>query len=143
MSELPVQKKILLGTLALSTLLVPIIFGAAAQDLASPRAVVRINPNYPPEALAAKREGIVELGFTIAANGTTKDVLITNSSSPEFEAPSVTALLRWRYLPTNVTCVGTDCQPNPNVQAIERPGMRAVMRYQLEADSPRIGIETP
>ena len=39
MSELPIQKKILLGTFALSTLLAPIIFGAAAQSVDEPRAV--------------------------------------------------------------------------------------------------------
>jgi bla regulator protein blaR1 len=143
MSELPLQKKILLGTFALSTLLVPVIFGAAAQDAARPIPIVLINPNFPSDALAAKREGLVELEFTIATNGTTKDVVIVDSSSPEFEEPSVTALLRWRYLPTNMTCVGTACETNPNVQPVERPGLRAVMRYQLEADSPRIGIETP
>jgi TonB family protein len=143
MSELPIKKRVVLASLGLSTLLIPIIFGAAAQELARPIPIVRINPNYPTEAIAAKREGIVELGFTIAANGTTKDIVIVNSSSPEFEAPSVTALLRWRFLPTNMTCVGTDCQTNQNVEPIERPGMRTVMRYQLAADNPTIGIETP
>ena len=42
MSELPMQKKILLGTFALATLLVPIIFGAAAQSVDEPRPLVRI-----------------------------------------------------------------------------------------------------
>lgn len=143
MSELAIQKKILLGTIALSTLLVPIIFGAAAQDVANPRPLVRIQPEYPPDALAAKRQGIVELGFTIATDGTPKDVVIVESSAPEFEAPSVTALLRWRYSPTNVVCVGTDCRTIENAAPVERPGMRTVMRFQLEADSPRIVIETP
>ena len=64
------------------------------------------------------------------------------SSAPEFEAPSITALLRWRYSPTNVVCVGTDCRTIENAQPVERPGIRAVIRFQLEADSPRIGIET-
>jgi TonB family protein len=132
-----------LGTIGLFTLLVPIIFGAAAQGVANPRPLVMIQPQYPPEALAAKREGIVELRFTIAANGTTKDVVVVESSAPEFEAPAVTALLRWRYSPTNVVCVGTDCRAIENAEPVERPGMRTVIRYQLEADNPRIAIETP
>ena len=129
MSALPVQKKILLGAFALGSLLVPIIFGAAAQD--SPVPLVRIQPNYPTEALAAKREGFVELEFTIAANGTTKDVVIVGSSAPEFEAPAIAALLRWRFAPTNLNCVGAVCEPIENAQAVERPGIHTVIRYQL------------
>jgi TonB family protein len=135
MSELPMQKKILLVTFALGTLLVPIIFGAAAQG-DEPRPMVRIQPNYPTDALAARREGEVQLEFTIAANGTIKDVVVVDSSSPEFEAPAVAALLRWRYLPTNVECVGTVCTPNANVPAVERPGMRTELRFELADVSP-------
>src|SRR5688572_9150979 len=101
MGELPVQKRVLLGAFALSTLIVPMIFGAAAQNAADPIPMVRIAPDFPSDALAARREGSVELEFTIAANGTVKDVVILTSTSPEFEAPAVAALLRWRYLQTN------------------------------------------
>ena len=135
MSELPMQKKILLGSFVLGTLLVPIIFGAAAQG-DEPRPMVRIQPNYPTDALAARREGEVQLEFTIAANGTIKDVVVVDSSSPEFEAPAIAALLRWRYLPTNVECVGTVCTPNANVPAVERPGMRTELRFELADVSP-------
>lgn len=136
MSTLSVQKKILVGVFALGSLLVPIIFGAAAQD-SSPMPLVRIQPNYPTDALAARREGLVELEFTIAANGTTKDVVIVDSSAPEFEEPAVAALLRWKYLPTNMSCVGTLCQPIENAVAVERPGIRTVIRYQLADVNPQ------
>jgi len=142
MSELPLRKKALLAGFALSALLVPIIFGAAAQDIAGPVPMVRIRPDYPTDALAAKREGNVELEFTIALNGTIKDIVIVESSSPEFEAPSVYALTKWRYLPTNVVCEGTNCQPIANLDPIERPGMRLVMRYLVEGDSPLIEYQT-
>jgi TonB family protein len=131
MSELPVQKKALLGALALSTLIVPIIFGAAAQNAADPIPWLRIAPDFPPDALAAGREGSVELEFTIAANGAVKDVIVVTSTAQEFEAPAVAALLRWRYVPTNLTCVGADCRPIENVQPVERPGMRTVIHYRL------------
>ena len=94
MNELPISKKLLLGASALGTLLVPIIFGAAAQGADDLLPVVRIAPNYPSEALAAGREGEVQLEFTIAANGTVKDVVVVDSSSPEFEEPAVAALLK-------------------------------------------------
>jgi len=136
MSTLSVQKKILVGAFALGSLLVPIIFGAAAQD-SSPMPLVRIQPDYPTDALAARSEGVVELEFTIAANGTTKDVVIVDSSAPEFEEPAVAALLRWKYLPTNMSCVGTVCQPIENAVAVERPGIRTVIRYQLADVNPQ------
>lgn len=136
MRELPIQKKILVGALALSALVVPIIFGAAAQGDADPRPLVRIQPNYPADALAAGREGFVELEFTIAANGAVRDVVVVTSTSPEFEAPAVAALLRWRYAPSNVTCVETDCRTIENVQPVERPGVRTVINYRL-ADARR------
>jgi TonB family protein len=120
---------------------VPIIFGAAAQAGDEPRPMVRIQPNYPDAALAAGREGEVTLEFTIAANGTVRDVVVVDSSSPEFEAAAVTALLRWRYLPTNVECVGTDCRTNENVPAIERPGMRTELRFQLDDVNPQAEAE--
>jgi len=137
MSELPIQKKILLGAFALGATLVPIIFGAAAQDVGNPVPMVRIAPNYPDEALVAGREGAVELEFTIAANGSTKDVVVVASSAPEFEAPAVAALLRWRYVPANVNCVGTVCTPIENAQPVERPGIRTVIRFQLADVNPQ------
>jgi len=136
MSALSIQKKILLGAFALSTLLVPIIFGAAAQD-AEPRPVVRIAPIYPDNALAAGREGSVDLEFTIAANGAVRDVVVVSSTAPEFEAPAVAALLRWRFLPTNVTCDGADCRTNESVQPVERPGMRTVITYRVNGPEAR------
>lgn len=118
MSKLPIRKKALLATFALGTMLVPIIYGASAQVADDLRPMVRTNPDYPPVALEARREGVVQLEFTIAANGTTKDIVVLESSSPEFEAPALAALQQWRYMP----------QPE------ERRGVRTVISHQLAAE---------
>ena len=76
MSELSIPSKILLASFAACTFAVPVILGAAAQAAAEPRPLVRIAPDYPADALAARREGEVQLEFTIAANGTTKDIVV-------------------------------------------------------------------
>jgi len=141
MSELSIRSKIALASVAACTFAVPVIFGAAAQGGAEPRPLVRIAPDYPTAALAAQREGEVELEFTIAANGTTKDIVVVDSSSPEFEEPAVAALSRWRYGPTNVECVGTVCTPIPNAVAEERHGVRTVLRFQLASVDPRAEAE--
>jgi TonB family protein len=136
MSVLPIQKKLLLGALALATVLAPVIFGTVsgrieaqsnpgAPDQRPPQLLVRIAPLYPPSALAAKLEGEVTLQYTIAANGTTKDILVIESTAPEFEAPAMTALSRWRYVPTTIG----DGQP------VEVPGMRTLIAFTL--DGPR------
>jgi bla regulator protein BlaR1 len=138
MSVLPIEKELVLGTFALATVLVPVVFGvlsgrteAQSSPGTEPRPLVRINPNYPPEALAAGLAGEVSLEFTIAANGMVKDVVVVDSSAPMFEEPAIAALLKWRYLPTNVECVGPVCTPIENAEAVERPGMRTVLRFEL------------
>jgi protein TonB len=103
--------------------------------------ILRIAPDYPTDALAAKREGSVDLEFTIAANGAVKDVVVVGSSAAEFEASAVAALLRWRYLPTNMSCVGTVCQPIENAEALERPGIRTTIRYVLADVNPKAEAE--
>lgn len=120
MSKLPIQKKVLLGAFALATLLTPIVFGMAQGDRAYVP-LVRINPEYPPSALAARLEGEVNLQFTIAANGTVKDILVVESTAPDFEAPAMAALQRWRYQP-----VTEDDRP------VEVPGVRTIIRFALK-----------
>ena len=125
MSDLSIQKKILLGTFTLATVLVPIVFGAVsgsavAQNDRDIVPLVRINPNYPPEALAAGRDGEVILMFTVSITGMTTDIVVIQSSSPEFEAPSIAALAQWRYAPLL-----------ERGQPVERRGVRTMLRYQL------------
>jgi TonB family protein len=132
MSVLPIEKKLLLGALALATVLVPVVFGTVGGRIEAqsnpgaqpqPQILVRIAPLYPEAALAAKLEGEVNLQFTIAANGTTKDIFVVDSTAPEFEAPAITALSRWRYAPTTTG----------DGEAVEVPGMRTIIRFALDA----------
>ena len=144
MSVLPIQKRIMLAMFGLATVLVPIVFSAVdgrseaqSNPDTQPRPVVRINPNYPPDALAAGLAGEVTLEFTIAANGTVKDAIVVDSTASMFEAPAIAAVLRWRYRPTNVECVAAVCTPIENAQALERPGVRTVIRFDLASERDR------
>ena len=125
MSQLPVVKKVLLAAFALAAVIMPIVLGAvsgrsAAQTDQNVIPLVRIAPNYPPEALEAHREGQVWLSFTISAEGTTKDITVLSSSSPEFELPARDAVLKWRYAP-----------PMVNGVPLERHDVRTIIRFQL------------
>ncbi|MCP5144373.1 MAG: TonB family protein [Gammaproteobacteria bacterium] len=83
--------------------------------------LVRIPPDYPPRALSRGLEGYVVVQFTITGAGTVKDAIAIESSSKIFEDAAIKSILRWRY--------------NPKVEngaAVERIGMRTVIRFQLE-----------
>jgi bla regulator protein blaR1 len=135
MSVVPIRKRLLLAALALATVMAPIIIGAASSRPAEAQArsdrdvlpMVRINPEYPPSALAAQLEGEVNLQFTITAAGTTKDIVVVESTTPEFEAPAIAALQKWRYAPVT-----------ENDQPVEVPGVRTIIRFELAdaADAP-------
>ena len=131
MNALPLQKKILLGAFALSMVIVPIVFGAVsspavAQDDRDIRPLVRIQPNYPVEALATKQEGTVVLQFTVTVSGTVKDAVVVESSAPVFEAPALAALMKWRYQPKL-----------EGGQPVERPGVRTIIRFDVgDRDEP-------
>jgi TonB family protein len=128
MSALSLKKKVLLGTFALSTVIVPVIFGTVSSQPATQieqdvMPLVRIAPDYPPEAIAAKLDGWVQLEFTVTEGGVPTDVTVVDSSSPLFEAPSVEALRRWRYAP-----MVQDGVP------VARRGVKTIIRYQLGPD---------
>ncbi len=115
MSELHLSKKILLAACALAAVSTPIAFGVAQGDR-DLTPLVRIAPNYPPALLAAQVEGEVNLQFTITATGTVRDIVVVDSSAPEFEEPAIVALSRWRYQPP----AGGD-----------RAGVRTIIRFRL------------
>lgn len=118
--------KLVLAVTVLACVGLPIAFGVSTPALAQVDdsrliPLVRIAPTYPPEALAARLEAEVVLEFTIAADGTTRDIVVVSSTSPLFEAPAAEALRRWRYAPRL-----------EGDQAVDVPGVRTMIRFQLD-----------
>jgi TonB family protein len=93
-----------------------------AQTDAAPVPLVRIAPDDPRDS-RARAGGEVSLEFTIAATGTTKDIVVVASSAPELEGPAVAALLRWRYAPLI-----------ENGAPVERHGVRTTVRFERKRD---------
>lgn len=87
-----------------------------------PQPVFRPHPEYPERALRFKREGMVELEFTIAIDGSVRDIRVV-LSEPEgvFDRAAIKALRKWRYDPQLV-----------NSMAIERAGMRVRIVFKLD-----------
>jgi TonB family protein len=78
------------------------------------KALRRPPPSYPPYAQLNGISGWVKLIFTVAADGTTKDIRVTASEPPGvFDAAAVEAAERFSYLPRLDNGVPVD---RPNVE---------------------------
>lgn len=64
-----------------------------------PHARVRVPPEYPYEAKRVGQEGEVEVAFVVGPDGLVRDAYVVRSSSREFEAAAVRAVLRWKFTP--------------------------------------------
>jgi protein TonB len=84
--------------------------------------LVRVVPQYPPHAQMKNIEGWVRVRFTVAADGTVKDVRVV-AAEPEktFDGAALAAVARWRYRPR--IDGGT---------AVERVGLETIVRFELE-----------
>jgi periplasmic protein TonB len=60
----------------------------------------KLEPQYPARALEANVEGWVELGYTVAPNGSVTNIKVLNATPPRvFEAAATKAVSRLRYQP--------------------------------------------
>lgn len=94
--------------------------GAMADRSALP--LVRVEPQYPPQAAKRGLEGWVQLRFTITTGGTVADVVVVKSSNPVFDRAAADAVKKWKY--------------EPQMQAgkpVETPGVDVVLRFKMES----------
>lgn len=83
---------------------------------------VRVNPDYPPQAIARNLEGWVQVRFTVTAIGTVRDAAIVASEpGTVFDDAALAAIARWRYNPRV-----------ENGEAVERVGLQTIIRFELE-----------
>ncbi len=69
----------------------------------------------------ARRSASVVLEFTIAADGTTKDIVVVESSVPALNGVAIESLAKWRY--------------NPKIEdgrPVERRGVKTKITFVLE-----------
>ena len=83
--------------------------------------IVRVKPQYPPQAEERGIEGWVELQFTITTSGSTRDVVVTRSyPRGVFDSAAAAAVRKFKYNPQVVNGV-----------AVERAGMRIRLDFNL------------
>jgi len=73
--------------------------GAAAHLPDNTVPIVRVPPRYPLTALDRRQSGAVCLEFTVARDGTPKDIVVLGSTSTVFEQPALAAFSQWRFQP--------------------------------------------
>lgn len=95
-------------------------FGGGVSDRGA-LPLVRVEPQYPPQAARRGLEGWVQLRFTISTSGSVENVGVVKSSNSIFERAAADAVKRWKYEPQMQS--GT---------AIETAGIEVVLRFQME-----------
>jgi protein TonB len=85
--------------------------------------LVRIEPDYPAQALQNKTEGWVVVEFTISTAGTVKDaVVVASEPGSVFDRNAISAVRKWKYNPKIV-----DGRP------VERPGVKVRLDFEMES----------
>jgi len=69
--------------------------------------LVRVEPDYPPRALASNTEGVVVARATIEADGSVSAVKIVSAQPAKlFDQEAIRALMRWKFSPNDGGMVG-------------------------------------
>ncbi|RIL01354.1 MAG: hypothetical protein DCC71_18005 [Proteobacteria bacterium] len=95
-------------------------FNAGLSDRA-PLPLVRVEPQYPPQARQKKLEGWVQVSFTISTAGSVKDPAVVKSSHSVFERAALQAVGKWKYQPQLV-----------EGRPAETPNQQVLLRFKME-----------
>jgi protein TonB len=95
-------------------------FNAGLADR-EPLPLVRVEPEYPPQARQRKLEGWVQVRFTISTAGSVKDAAVVKSSHAVFERNALQAVNKWKYQPQLV-----------GGKPAEAPNRQVVLRFRME-----------
>jgi len=72
------------------------------RDVATPRRILYVEPQYPAAGLATRAQGTVRLDLTIGRDGRVADAHVTSSSTPDFDRAALAAVLKWEFAPVTV-----------------------------------------
>jgi len=95
-------------------------FNAGLSDR-DPLPLVRVEPQYPPQARQRKLEGWVQVRFTISTAGSVEDASVVKSSHALFERSALQAVSKWKYQP-----LLREGKP------AEAPGQQVLLRFRME-----------
>jgi protein TonB len=88
----------------------------------APLPLVRVEPQYPPQAARKGLEGWVKVQFTISTAGSVRDAVVVESSDSVFERAAINAVNKWKY------------QPQMKAgKPVETSEIRVVVRFRMES----------
>ena len=87
----------------------------------APLPLVRVEPQYPPQAARKGLEGWVQVQFTISIAGSVRDAVVLKSSDSVFERAAITAVNKWKYQPQM-----------KEGKPVETSEIRVVVRFRME-----------
>jgi len=82
--------------------------------------IVKVAPVYPSRALSRGLEGYVIVEFTVTRSGTTRDVVVVESTSTLFERAAVEAAKKFKYKPRVI-----------DGEAVEVDGVRNKITFEI------------
>jgi protein TonB len=83
--------------------------------------IVKVAPIYPSRAASRGLEGHVIVEYTVTRTGTTRDIVVVESTSSLFDRAAVDSAAKYKYKPRVI-----------NGEAVEVPGVRTIIRFELE-----------
>jgi protein TonB len=83
--------------------------------------IVKVAPVYPSRAASRGLEGYVIVEYTVTRQGTTKDIVVVETTSSLFDRAAVDSAAKYKYKPRVI-----------NGEAVEVPGVRTIIRFELE-----------
>jgi protein TonB len=83
--------------------------------------IVKVAPIYPSRAAQRGLEGYVIVEFTVTRAGTTRDIVVVESSNSIFDRAAADAAAKFKYKPRVI-----------DGEAVEVPGVRNKITFQLE-----------
>ena len=73
--------------------------GAGNEEISSPEAIRKVDPQYVPSAVRDRVEGTVTLVAHILRDGSVKDVKVLSSVDPRLDASAAAAFVNWEFRP--------------------------------------------
>jgi TonB family protein len=77
-------------------------------------------PPYPPEAMKAKRQGVVVLELTVSREGRVSSVRVVKSAASDLDAAALAAARQWEYRPALLDGAAVEATVTENVSFLLR-----------------------
>lgn len=83
-------------------MVMPVMKPHRAEKMSPPKAIKKVEPDYPIGLRASRLQGEVVVEFVVTAEGRVTDAIVVRSTNPLFEEPALEAIRKWTFEPGRV-----------------------------------------